>query len=84
MRVKSLFKELAPEHAASYLSGIVIGEELAAMQVQPGAELIVVGSQQLTERYQIALEHLGANVRVLGSQAAWAGLHQIYQALTRI
>lgn len=84
VRVKSLFKELAPEHAASYLSGIVIGEELTAMQVQPGAELIVVGSQQLTERYQIALEHLGASVRVLGSQAAWAGLHQIYQALTRV
>ena len=84
VRVKSLFKELAPEHAASYLSGIVIGEELAAMQVQPGVELVVVGSQQLTERYQLALEHLGANVRTLGSQAAWAGLFQIYQTLTRI
>ena len=84
VRVKSLFKSLAPEHAASYLCGIVIGDELAAMQVQPGAELVVVGSQQLTERYQIALEHLGANVRVLGSQAAWAGLYQIYQALARI
>ena len=84
VRVKSLFKNLAPEHAASYLSGIVIGEELAAMQVQPGAELVVVGAPLLTERYQIALEHLGANVRTLGSQAAWAGLHQIYQALTKI
>jgi 2-dehydro-3-deoxygalactonokinase len=84
VRVKSLFKELAPEHVASYLSGIVIGEELAAMQVQPGVELIVVGSQQLTERYQLALEHLGAQVRTLGSQAAWAGLYQVYQALTRI
>jgi 2-dehydro-3-deoxygalactonokinase len=84
VRVKTLFKELAPEHAASYLSGLVIGEELAAMQVQPGVELIVVGSQQLTERYQLALEHLGAQVRTLGSQAAWAGLYQVYQALTRI
>ncbi len=84
VRVKTLFKELTPEHAASYLSGIVIGEELAAMQVQPGVELVVIGSQQLTERYQIALEHLGANVRTLGSQAAWAGLYQVYQALTRL
>ncbi|TAG27478.1 MAG: 2-dehydro-3-deoxygalactonokinase [Burkholderiales bacterium] len=84
VRVKSLFKELAPEHAASYLSGLVIGEELAAMQVQPGVDLILVGTPQLTERYQLALEHLGANVRTLGTQAAWAGLYQIYQALSRI
>jgi 2-dehydro-3-deoxygalactonokinase len=84
VRVKSLFKELAPEHAASYLSGLVIGEELTAMQVQPGVDLVVIGSQQLTERYSIALQHLGANVRTLGSQAAWAGLYQVYQALTRI
>jgi 2-dehydro-3-deoxygalactonokinase len=84
VRVKTLFKQLAPEHAASYLSGLVIGEELVSMQVQPGAELIVIGSQQLTERYQLALDHLGANVRTLGSQAAWAGLYQVYQALTRL
>jgi 2-dehydro-3-deoxygalactonokinase len=84
VRVKTLFKQLTPEHAASYLSGLVIGEELVAMQVQPGADLIVVGSQQLTERYQLALGHLGANVRTLGAQAAWAGLYQVYQALTRI
>jgi 2-dehydro-3-deoxygalactonokinase len=84
VRVKSLFKELAPEHAPSYLSGLVIGEELVAMQVQPGVNLILVGTPQLTERYQLALEHLGANVRSLGSQAAWAGLHQIYQALSKM
>jgi 2-dehydro-3-deoxygalactonokinase len=84
VRVKSLFKELAPEHAASYLSGLVIGNELTAMQVQPGSEVVVVGAQQLTQRYSLALEHLGAQVRILGNQAAWAGLYQVYQALTRI
>ncbi len=81
VRVKSLFKHLSPEHAASYLSGLVIGEELASMQVQPGAEIVVVGAQQLTDRYQLALEHLGARVQILGNQAAWAGIYQIYQAL---
>ncbi len=84
VRVKSLFKLMPPDHAASYLSGLVIGEELVSMQVQPGAELVVVGSQQLTERYGIALNHLGAEVRTLGNQAAWAGLYQVYQALTRM
>lgn len=82
VRVKTLFRQLAPEHAASYLSGLVIGEELVSMQVQPGVDLIVVGSQQLTERYELALQHLGANVRTLGSQAAWAGLYHVYQALS--
>ena len=83
LRVKSLFDQLHADHAASYLSGLVIGEELAAMQVQEGAQLIVVGSQNLTTRYQLALEHLGASVKTLGSQAAWAGLHQVYLALAR-
>jgi 2-dehydro-3-deoxygalactonokinase len=84
LRVKTLFQQMPPEHAASYLSGLVIGEELVSMQVQPGVELVVVGAQQLTERYQVALEHMGASVRTLGSQAAWAGLFQIYQALSRL
>jgi 2-dehydro-3-deoxygalactonokinase len=83
LRVKSLFQSLPAEHAASYLSGLVIGEELATMQIQPGAELVVVGNQQLVERYQLALEHLGAQVRTLGAQAAWAGLYQVYQVLSR-
>ncbi len=83
VRVSSLLKQLDPDHAASYLSGLVIGEELQAMQVQPGAELVLVGSQQLTQRYELALQHRGANVRTLGNQAAWAGLYQVYQALTR-
>jgi 2-dehydro-3-deoxygalactonokinase len=81
VRVKTLFKQLASEHAASYLSGLVIGEELVSMEVQPGAEIIVVGAQQLAERYSMALQHMGAQVRTLGNQAAWAGLYQVYQAL---
>jgi 2-dehydro-3-deoxygalactonokinase len=82
VRVKTLFKELAPEHAASYLSGLVIGEELTAMQVQPGVDLVLLGMPALTERYKLALAHLGANVRTLGTQAAWAGFYQVYQALS--
>ena len=84
LRVKSLFKQLAPEHTPSYLSGLVIGEELVTMQIQPGTDIVIVGSQQLTERYSMALQHLGAQVRTLGNQAAWAGLYQVYQALTRL
>ena len=81
VRVKSLFNQLTPTQASSYLSGLVIGEELVSMQLDPGGEVIVVGTQALTERYCLALEHLGIPTRTLGTQAAWAGLHHIYSQM---
>ena len=77
-RVKSLFNELQPAQAASYLSGLVIGDELAAMRLSVGGEVIVIGSATLCERYTLALAHLGVPTRPMGNQAAWAGLHRIY------
>ncbi len=77
-RVKSLFNELQPAQAASYLSGLVIGDELAAMRLTAGSQVIVIGSPTLCERYNLALDHLGVQTRAIGNQAAWAGLHSIY------
>jgi 2-dehydro-3-deoxygalactonokinase len=76
--VKSQFKQLSPAQAASYLSGLVIGEELVSMQLDPDSEVIVVGTQALCERYSLALAHLQVPSRTLGTQTAWAGLHSIY------
>jgi 2-dehydro-3-deoxygalactonokinase len=81
LRVKSLFNQLNPQQAASYLSGLVIGDELISMQMGPGAQVVVVGAQALTERYLLALKHLQVEARGLGSQAAWSGLHSIYSQL---
>ncbi len=77
-RVKSLFNALQPAQAASYLSGLVIGDELAAMRLPAGSQVIVIGSPTLCERYNLALSHLGVKTRAIGNQAAWAGLHSIY------
>ena len=77
-RVKSLFNELQPAQAASYLSGLVIGDELAAMRLPAGSQVIVIGSPTLCERYNLALSHQGVQTRAIGNQAAWAGLHSIY------
>ena len=77
-RVKSLFNELQPAQAASYLSGLVIGDELAAMRLAAGSKVIVIGSPALCERYNLAFTHLGVQTRAIGNQAAWAGLHSIY------
>ena len=77
-RVKSLFNALQPAQAASYLSGLVIGDELAAMRLPAGSQVIVIGSPALCERYNLAFAHLGVQTRAIGNQAAWAGLHSIY------
>ena len=77
-RVKSLFNELQPAQAASYLSGLVIGDELAAMRPPAGSQVIVIGSPALCERYNLAFAHLGVHTRAIGNQAAWAGLHSIH------
>ena len=82
-RVKSLFNELQPAQAASYLSGLVIGDELAAMRLPVGGEVIVIGSATLCERYTLALAHLGVPTRPMGNQAAWAGLHRIYTQISQ-
>lgn len=81
VRVKSLFNQLQPAQAGSFLSGLVIGEELVSMQLEPGSQVVVVGSKALTERYSLALQHLQVQVQSLGTQAAWAGLHSIYRQL---
>jgi 2-dehydro-3-deoxygalactonokinase len=80
-RVKSLFNQLQPAQAASYLSGLLIGDELAAMRLQAGSQVIVIGSATLCERYTLALAHLGVQTRPMGNQAAWAGLHSIYKQI---
>ena len=83
VRVKSLFGQMEPAQLASYLSGLVIGEELISMQLEPGSEVVVVGAQAISERYRLALDHLGVRARILGIQTAWAGLHEIYQHIRK-
>jgi 2-dehydro-3-deoxygalactonokinase len=78
VRVRSLMGNFTATQAASYLAGLVIGEELAGVQMAADEDIIIIGSQASQERYALALEHRGLRARKLGSQAAWAGLHQVY------
>lgn len=74
VRTLSLFERLAPAARPSYLSGLVIGEELRC-QGLPGAEgVTAIGSESLTRRYERALAARGVTVRRAGSQATWRGL----------
>lgn len=75
-RTLSLFEQMPAEALPSYLSGLVIGEELRAHQLEnSGVEPVLVGSDALTHRYRLALRPFGIEARTFGAEAAWRGLH---------
>lgn len=77
-RTLALFDRMAAPALASYLSGLVIGEELRVQAPpQDGVPLAVVGAPELARRYELALRSRGVSCRLLGSQATWRGLWTI-------
>lgn len=81
-RTLALFSQLAPESGPSYLSGLVIGEELRAQRLQNSAvNLVLVGSETLTRRYRLALGALGLDAQAVGAEATWHGLHALARTL---
>ena len=77
VRTLSLFGRLSPAQSASYLSGLLIGEELARQTLPQSSEVIVIGAPVLIERYALALGKKGAKVRTFGAEATWAGLRAL-------
>jgi 2-dehydro-3-deoxygalactonokinase len=78
-RALALFDRLSPSHSASYLSGLLIGEELRAQS--PGGDVVLIGAPALTARYGLALRQAGVATRTLGAEATWAGLHALHAAI---
>ncbi|MDB5929180.1 MAG: 2-keto-3-deoxygalactonate kinase, partial [Polaromonas sp.] len=76
-RTLSLFKKLSPDALPSYLSGLVIGEELKSQPLQRGDSVVVMGAEALTARYEQALAQLGVSVKAVGNHATWTGLQAI-------
>ena len=74
VRALGLFDRLSPAESASYLSGLLVGEELGQQNLMPKGEVIVIGASTLVDRYALALEEKGAKVRSFGAEATWAGL----------
>jgi len=79
-RTLALFDRLPAAALPSYLSGLVIGEELRS-QATPGSEVVIVGNAQLARRYALALQLLGMRSRSLGAEAGWRGLWALASAL---
>ena len=81
VRTLLLFDHMAPNALCSYLSGLVIGEELRGQNLQPGDSVVITGSDALTARYAQALRLCGVTVVCVSSQATWRGLKTIADTL---
>ncbi|MDM0028560.1 2-dehydro-3-deoxygalactonokinase [Variovorax saccharolyticus] len=77
-RTLALFDRMPARELASYLSGILIGEELRTQSVHSAVEVVLIGAPALTQRYQLALQAVGNQARTLGAEATWAGLHALH------
>ncbi|MGP1679695.1 MAG: 2-dehydro-3-deoxygalactonokinase [Burkholderiales bacterium] len=80
-RTLSLFDRLPAAALPSYLSGLVIGEELRGQTWQADANVVIIGSEALTQRYHSALALCDVAARRIGSEATWAGLWAIAETL---
>ena len=81
VRTMSLFKRLADQALPSYLSGLVIGEELKHQHFPAGQIVIVMGAKVLAERYGQALAHIGVPIELVSSSTTWQGLFAIAKPL---
>ncbi|MEP6875621.1 MAG: 2-dehydro-3-deoxygalactonokinase [Burkholderiales bacterium] len=82
VRTLSLFDRLPMNERPSYLSGLVIGEELRTRALRGGEEVIVIGADALTRRYARALAQRDVRVRSVGSEATWNGLLAVASRIT--
>jgi 2-dehydro-3-deoxygalactonokinase len=75
VRTLGLFERLTAVALTSYLSGLLIGEELRHPRGSAPAEpVILIGNDALTLRYTLALKHLGIACQSHGPESTWAGL----------
>jgi 2-dehydro-3-deoxygalactonokinase len=80
-----LDKQLAPEGATSWISGLLIGADvlgaLSLFEEHDGVEpVVVIGAPQLTARYAQALAKAGRRaVELDGSSASLAGLAKVFR-----
>ena len=81
VRTLGLFERMPQSSLGSYLSGLLIGEELRAQAPDPADNVVLIGSDHLTGHYARALRHCEVNAQRVGTQACWRGLWAIARAL---
>lgn len=90
VRTLGIFKVLAPAHAQSYLSGLLVASEIAEMRAFFAEELkagtiTIVGTAALSQSYASAFRYLQIPVDVVqGEQASSAGYFKLYYQLSSL
>lgn len=82
-RTLGLTDQLHAFDQADYLSGLLIGHEVAALARRHAADrapVVLCGEADLCRRYSIALKHYGMGEAVIAEQATTQGLWQIGMA----
>jgi 2-dehydro-3-deoxygalactonokinase len=84
-RSLALFEKLNPAQSSSYVSGLLIGEEIKSAKADlmaDGSPLLILGNGQLTQRYGFAMAALGLTATALADEVTWTGLwalaHHLY------
>jgi 2-dehydro-3-deoxygalactonokinase len=77
----ALFERMDAAALTSYLSGLLIGEELRDQPLAPGQQVVLIGSGALTQRYALALAQRGVACSSFGAEATWSGLYALSQVL---
>jgi 2-dehydro-3-deoxygalactonokinase len=82
-RARTLLGGLSPQTAEAFLSGLVIGAELAAglaRHGRPSRPALVVGAPALVARYRAAFAEHGLAVEAAGEEVGAVGLHAVARA----
>jgi 2-dehydro-3-deoxygalactonokinase len=84
-RSLALFEKLNPAQSSSYISGLLIGEEIqsAKSSMQSDSTLLfILGNSQLTQRYAFAMDAMGLSAQAAADEVTWSGLwalaHHLY------
>ncbi|KQW43843.1 MULTISPECIES: 2-dehydro-3-deoxygalactonokinase [unclassified Roseateles] len=82
VRTLGLFKRLPAEQLPDYLSGLLIGHEIAnELKAGPPERLALVGDPALCERYALALGRFGIQAPLQLDNTAPAGLWRLAQTM---
>jgi 2-dehydro-3-deoxygalactonokinase len=76
IRADALAGTLTPEASHEFLSGLLIGHEVASA-ASPQGLVHVLGARSLAARYERALSGIGCRVRLMDSDAAVRGLFRL-------
>lgn len=84
VRTLGLFRQLAPEQLPDYLSGLLIGHEIASELNSATQRLALIGDPALCARYAQALARFGQPAPLLLDNTAPAGLWRLAQSKSLI